>query len=322
MRREPPASQQPVKGSRVSRADFLRIVGSAAVMGPAVASAAEPSSARPHLSIGVLTDCQYADIDTVPPTAKRLYRRSPQKLADALDHLGSMGDLDFMIHLGDAIDQGASSYRVVMPLFRAASVPVHHVAGNHDYSVAPHLRSRVPQYLGMPAPHYSFTRSGWRFIFLDGNALSTFAWNAGSPEHAAATAFLKASSRKLAEYSGGLGTAQLDWLRAELTAAAAAGERAILCCHYPLLPLDGHSLWDTEAVLGVIGEHRKTVAAWFCGHNHDGGFAQHEGVPLVNFRGMVDTPDNSYARADFYSDRIELTGFGREPSRVLALPAA
>jgi len=289
----------------VNRARFLQMLGAGVLAGTARAAEKKPGS--PLLNVGVLTDCQYADVAT-PPKSKRLYRESPKKLAAAIAHLNAMGDLDFMIHLGDAVDRDEKSYDVVLPLFARATVPFYHVAGNHDYEIADALKSKVPSLLGMKAPHYSFVSSGWRFVMLDGNELSTFAWPPGSPQLKAAQDYLKASKRKLTAWCGGLGAKQITWLRAELTAARTAGERAVLCCHYPVLPLDSHSLWDSDDVLAVVQEFKDIVAAWWNGHNHDGNYAARHGVHFLNFRGMVDTPQNSYARVDIFPDRMEVTG--------------
>jgi len=66
---------------------------------------------------------------------------------------------------------------------------------------------------------------------------------------------------------------------------------------------------------GAVGAKR---LAWFNGHHLAGGFAQAEGLPCVTFRGMVETPDrNAFATARFLSDRVILTGHGRESSREL-----
>ena len=302
----------------MNRARFLRLLGAGVIAGTARASDKPPGSAV--LSVGVLTDCQYADADT-PPKSKRLYRESPRKLEAAITHLNAMGDLDFMLHLGDAVDRDEKSYSVVMPLFAKAKVPLYHVAGNHDYDIAAHLKAKVPELLGMSAPYYSFTRSGWRFIMLDGNAVSLFSTPPASPQWQAATAFAKASKRKLAEYNGGLGAEQIEWLKSELSAARKAGERAVLCCHYPLLPMDAHVLWDAEAVLEVVQQNKDLIAAWWNGHNHDGNYAARHGVHFLNFRGMVDTMENSYARVDIFADRMEVTGYGREPRRMMRFPA-
>lgn len=312
---------QPNRGiaAGVKRAQFLRLLGAGVLTGTGRAATDKPEGS-PVLRIGILTDCQYADADT-PPNSKRLYRLSPKKLTEAIDHLNTMGDLDFMMHLGDAVDRDEKSYDTVMPIFARAKAPLYHVAGNHDYDIAAHLKEKVPDLLGMKAPHYSFVRAGWRFVMLDGNLLSLFSTPRDSAQWQASSAFFKSSKRKLTDYSGGLGTEQIDWLKSELQSTRKAGERAVLVCHYPLLPFDGHTLWDAESVLETIKENRDIIAAWWNGHNHDGNYRAQHGVHFLNFRGMVDTPQNSYARVEIYPDRMDVTGYGREPARALRFPA-
>lgn len=290
------------------------------VAGTVKAGASEKPPGSARLSVGVLTDCQYADIPT-PANSKRLYRESPRKLTEAIDHLNAMGDLDFMMHLGDAVDRDEKSYGVVMPLFARAKTPLYHVAGNHDFSIADGLKAKVPELLGMKSAYYSIEKEGWRFIMLDGNQLSLFSSVKGSPAWQAASDWQKGAKRKLTEYSGGLGAEQLKWLASELKHGASAGQRMVLVCHYPLLPLDGHSLWDAEEVLSLLQQYRSSIAAWWNGHNHDGNYCARHGIHFLNFRGMVDTAQNSYARVDLFDDRMEVTGYGREPRRVLRFPA-
>jgi len=300
-----------------SRAAFLRVVSGGVVAAERVGASGLGGGV---LRFGVLTDCQYADVDT-PAGSKRLYRRSPQKLADAIAHCNAMGDLEFLLHLGDAVDRGERSYDVVRPIFRSSVVPVHHVAGNHDYEIASHLKAQVPMLLGMPAAHYRIERGGWRLLMLDGNAVSTFAWPEGSVERREAEGMMAASSGRLAGYNGAMGAKQLEWLRVELESAREAGVRCLLCCHYPVWPVDGHVLWDAEAVVEVLRPWRGVVAAWFNGHNHAGNYAVRDGIHFLNFKGMVEEESNSYARVECYADRIEVTGFGREVSRVLRIGA-
>jgi manganese-dependent ADP-ribose/CDP-alcohol diphosphatase len=306
----------PPRNGRLRRSRFLRLLGAGALA--AKVRAAEKPAGGPVLSVGVLTDCQYAD---VPPNNKRRYRESPAKLTAAIDHLNAMGDLDFMVHLGDAVDRDEKSYGVVMPIFGRAKAPLYHVAGNHDYSIAADWKAKVPELLGMKSLHYSIGCRGWRFVVLDGNALSLFSTPAGSTQWKLAEAYVKASKRKLTDYSGGLGMEQIAWLQRELQKARQSSERAVVLCHYPLLPIDGHALWDAEAVMEVVKEHGDIVAAWWNGHNHDGNYAARHGIHFLNFRGMVDTRENSYARVDVYADRMEVCGYGREPRRVMRFPA-
>lgn len=329
--KDPTAGRAP---SRIRRSGFLRLMGAGVVGGggglpsgrapaqellPAEAGAGAEVSDK--FSIGILADCQYADVETIPQLPHRLYRRSPQKLVDAIQELTRWGDLEFLLHLGDAIDQQENSFRVVVPLLKAAPVPVFQVSGNHDYSVADHLKEKVPELLGMPSAYYAEERGIWRFIFLDGNELSLFSSPAGSPANLAASEFQKASPRKLQDYTGGLGGKQRGWLREQFSAARTAQQKVAVVCHYPLLPVDVHSLWDGDAVESLVKEFRDVVSVWFNGHNHAGNYCARHGIHFLNLRGMVETETNAFARADFYADRIQITGHGREPSRTLKFPA-
>jgi len=74
-------------------------------------------------------------------------------------------------------------------------------------------------------------------------------------------------------------------------------------------------------VLEVVKENHDLIAAWWNGHNHDGNYAARHGVHCLNFRGMVETAQNSYARVDIFPDRMEVTGYGREPRRIMRFPA-
>jgi len=65
---------------------------------------------------------------------------------------------------------------------------------------------------------------------------------------------------------------------------------------------------------------RRLVAAWLCGHDHAGAYAERAGLHFITFQGMVETPDrNAYAFVSFNGDRMLIEGRGREPSRELVL---
>jgi hypothetical protein len=110
----------------------------------------------------------------------------------------------------------------------------------------------------------------------------------------------------------------VKWLKRQLSEAVATGEKAILSCHYPILPDNGHNLWNDEEILSVIDDHADTVIAWFNGHNHAGNYAERNGVHYVTVHGMVDTPDtNAYAILEVLPDALRIRGSGREPDRLL-----
>ena len=82
------------------------------------------------------------------------------------------------------------------------------------------------------------------------------------------------------------------------------------------MPNDPHSLWDTPETLALPAKHPHVVA-WINGHNHAGGYRKIGATHHLNLKGMVETLENTYALATFHADRIEIVGFGREPSRTL-----
>ena len=72
------------------------------------------------------------------------------------------------------------------------------------------------------------------------------------------------------KFGGGASDAQLTWLRQTLAAAAAAGQRVILCCHLALHPdtcPGACLLWNYEEVLEACWQAGNVVAT-FSGHAH------------------------------------------------------
>jgi hypothetical protein len=76
-----------------------------------------------------------------------------------------------------------------------------------------------------------------------------------------------------------------------------------------------------EPVLQAMDE-AGCVAAWFAGHDHAGGYYTRKGVHHVTLKGMVEAPvSNAYALIELHPGMIRETGFGKEPSREMALQA-
>ena len=270
-------------------------------------------------SVGLIADAQYADAE---PGGIRHYRRSIEKLATAVEGINRSA-VSFTIHLGDLIDRHFASFETILEPLGVLREPVYHILGNHDFSVEASEKSKVPERLGMSARFYAFSQSGIRFVFLDGTEVSTFAHLPDDPRHVRAMAWLaewKAAGRRNAQpWNGGIGDGQLEWLEGQLAEAGKAGEKAILLCHYPILPDNAHNLWNDTEVLELIDRNRGTVLAWFNGHNHAGNYAERNGVHYVTVHGMVDTPDtNAWAILDVLPGaRLRVRGEGREPDRLL-----
>jgi 3',5'-cyclic AMP phosphodiesterase CpdA len=288
-------------------------------MTAALSAQTDPTS-PPLFRFGVIADCQFADIPDHEEWNRR-FRLSPAKLKEAVADLNTR-DLAFVVNLGDTIDKILASFDVVLPIFATLKAPVRHALGNHDYDVADGERSAVPGKLGLTRGYYSWRAPGWRFVVLDGCAVSLFGHEDGTPGRAEAMKVFNEAQGALERWNGALGATQRDWLAAELAAARAAGERALLFCHWPVFPQDKHNLWDSAEVLKIIDAHRDVVAAWMNGHNHAGNYGESGGVHFLNFKGMVDTRENAWAEVAVYPDRIVVEGFAREPRRLLKMPTA
>ncbi|MGE7153479.1 metallophosphoesterase [Methylorubrum rhodesianum] len=294
------------------------LAASAALM----ASRAGAAGAR--LRFGVIADPQYAE---APPnlTLGRYYANSLDKMRAAVSAL-NREDLSFVVTLGDTIDRDVASYDKILPIYRTLRHEARFVLGNHDFDVAPEHRGRVASLLGMASPSYDFAASDIRFVVLDGNDVSLFAPPPDDPRRQlAAERLQQAEAAGLVNakpWNGSLGETQFAWLEGCLRAARAAGERVVVLNHYPVAPDNPHNLWDASRLTALLAR-QPHVIAYFNGHNHAGNYVERDGIHYVNFHGMVDTPDSSaFAIVEIAGDRLEIQGFGREPSRSLTLKTA
>lgn len=315
------------RSRRRPRRSFLRALAFAGVLAGASlrpigwgadAPPTTPASPEPLFRFGVIADIQYAD---KPVPGPRQYRASLAKLDRCIAWLNRQ-PLSFVANLGDIIDgngpRSAEDLARVMEHLKPLEAPWRHVIGNHCLELD---RSVLMPALGLSAPWYGFTQNDWRFLVLDGMDVSIKAPK-DSPSGRAAREYLDVNP-KLPTYNGALGPAQLEWLKAQLAAARAAGQRVIVFCHHPVLPAasDASSiLWNGAEVVELLVE-AGCVAAWFNGHDHRGGYAESRGIHFVTFPGLVEAPVDQAACAivEVNADRLVIQGFGTVPSRTLAL---
>ncbi|HEX9792499.1 MAG TPA: metallophosphoesterase [Planctomycetota bacterium] len=264
--------------------------------------------------LGAIADCQYAD---QPDGGQRLYRRSPDKLRAAVADLNGR-DLDLVLHLGDFIDKDWASFDVVAPIYDQLKAPHHHVLGNHDFSVEDARKPEVPARLGLKSRYYALREGSWRFLALDSNDLSTYAWPAGSAELEASLAWYAEHGNGAAQWNGAVGPEQLAWLEAQLVEAAAAGDRVVVSSHHPVYPDAGHNLWNAAAVRELLLRY-PCVKLYLSGHNHNGDYAEIDGLHFLTLHGMVDTEATSYAVLTLGMEWIEVDGVGRTPDRRLTI---
>ncbi len=265
-------------------------------------------------SFGAIADCQYCQVKS---KSIRKYSLSKKKLEECIAKFNRM-NLEYVVHLGDFIDRGYENFDILLPIFNRLNCPKYHVLGNHDYSVADHLKKEVPAKLGMPANYYSYKVKGWRYVVLDGNDVSFHAYPKGSSEAKEAAVYYKANKVTSPRWNGALGSEQIAWLKRTLDNAEKEAENTIIFCHFPVYPKDIHNLWNAEEVVALL-EKYSCVKAYINGHNHHGNYGVKNGIHYLTLKGMVDTNDNSYARISVDSEKIVVKGYGREEDRTLII---
>lgn len=274
----------------------------------------------PVFSFGVITDVQYADIDQV---GARDYRGSPAILEKTIEALNQF-DLAFTVNLGDLIDRDESSFELPLTLLKKSKARIHHVFGNHDYTIADDKKALVPGLLGNPKGYHSFEKEGVLFVVLNGMDVSLDGYAVGSKGY-------KLAAKKLAKleetgannakpWNGGLGETQMKWFEKNLKQAEEQGQKVVVFCHFPVLPENGLQLWNNRDVLELMDKY-KNLVAYFSGHHHGGNYVVHQGIHHLTFYGMVEAKSESLgAVVDVYKDRLELHGIGDQEDRVMFIP--
>ncbi|HEX8045587.1 metallophosphoesterase [Rhizobium sp.] len=279
------------------------------------------SPSVPLFRFGIVADPQYAALE---PNLEldRYPAKSLAKLKQAIAEF-NRHDLAFVVTLGDIIDRHWESFDDILPVYETLRHERYFLLGNHDFAVAPEHLTKVAGRVGLSSAYYDFTHAGYRFVVLNGNEVSLFAPPEGDSRRDEAKVLMRALNDAGApnshRWNGAISDRQHAWLAVKLNEAKAAGEKVVIMNHYPVFPENSHNALDSERMLALLAEHDHVVA-YLNGHNHAGNFGVADGTFFVNFKGMVDTEGNSaYAIVAVYEDRLEITGFGREESRVLTL---
>jgi predicted MPP superfamily phosphohydrolase len=245
---------------------------------------------------------------------------STGKLREAMNSFRS-DSVYFVVNLGDLIDHDYSSYKPVLDILDSSGLKIYHLTGNHDYSVDPRYKKRLP----LPQPskegYYSFVVGSFRFIALNGNELSTYASNSKSQIKEAEdyiSLLRDSGSMNAFDWNGGVSTKQLGWLKGQLDEAVSKNEKVFILCHFPIYPEGIHNLLNYKDVLSILSNYHNVIAS-FGGHNHSGSYGNFNMIHFVTIKGMVETENTgSYARVDVYRNKIWITGSGREKSQILA----
>ncbi|WP_299667987.1 metallophosphoesterase [uncultured Polaribacter sp.] len=268
--------------------------------------------------IGVISDCQYCNCDV---KWDRYYKESPKRLKEAVKTLNK-DTLKYTIHLGDFIDKNFKSLDSILPTWQNLKSPSYHVLGNHDFEVKDSLKKEVLKKLNIKNRYYSFIENDWRFIVLDGNDLSFYGALTETKKQQTDSIFDLLKDKDLPfvkKWNGALSNTQLKWIQKELDKALEKNQKVAFYCHFPIFPIDQHTIWNRAQFLSVIKPY-KNVKLFFNGHNHAGAYQEVDNVHYLTFKGMVDTENTSaFATVNFDKDTVTINGFYREPSRKLVL---
>jgi predicted MPP superfamily phosphohydrolase len=265
-----------------------------------------------QFSFGVIADCQYSNRED---HRNRKYSLSRNKLNEAVKHFNEM-DLEFVVQLGDLIDKDFISYDTVLPILKQLKMQCFHVLGNHDFSVSNNLINSVMEKLNLRSRYYDFTVKDYRFIILDGNDISFYAYPKESVSYRDAVFYYQQHDIDSPKWNGAIGKKQLIWLRSVLDKANNTNEKVILLCHFPVCPENEHNLWNASEIIELI-ESYPCVKVYMSGHNHQGNYEFKKGIHYLTFKGMVETEQTSYSKIQVYADSIFVSGFGREEDRNL-----
>ena len=270
-------------------------------------------------SFGIIADCQYADIET---KGTRYYRNSLSKLQETINEFNKH-ELEFVIHLGDFIEQDSVNFEKVSNIYNNIRIPQYHVIGNHDLSSVVGGLNCVISELEMNKDYYDFKIKDWYFIVLNGMDLNLVAQPAFNKKQNEAEqmfqTLLKNEKINAMKWNGGIGEQQLIWLKHKLKKADSLNGKVILFCHFPVYPKNEHNLWNCEEVIELI-ESYDCVKAYISGHNHHGNYGIKNNIHYLTLKGMVETSEkNAYAIFEAWSDRLKIIGYGREENRTLIL---
>ena len=212
-------------------------------------------SQKPLFSFGIIADVQYADHD---PGGNRFYRSSLIKLREAVTSFKE-DSADFIINLGDLIDRDYGSYKTVLGIIDSSGLNVYHVTGNHDYSVDSRFKKRLPV---LPSSskegYYSFIYKNFRFIFLNGNEISTYLSNNKTAIKKAEDYIARMKDKgenNAIDWNGGISSKQLAWLTNQLNEATGKNEKVFLICHFPVVPENVHNLLNYKEVLPILEKY-------------------------------------------------------------------
>ena len=264
----------------------------------------------------------------------------------------------FIMQLGDIIDgqnsgtygqglkmkdpQSLSALHSITDEFDQSQIAVHHIVGNHELYNFDWLQlkaklNRQQQCIAQDKFYYSFVcATGWRCVVLNSYAISTMQHKESDGYQQAHAILAKKNKnflgqgkkdyfeglegleRRFGPFNGGLGTEQIQWLKATIELSIAQNERVLVFVHNPLYELAASSknlAFDYDIVLDILHNTPKGhIVGVFAGHYHNGGYAQDDhGIHHITIKAPL-THGKCFAYVDVFESRMHCVGQGAQPS--------
>ncbi len=259
------------------------------------------------IAIGLIADVQYAALKEDSDDGSRLqsFSAGADKLGQAIDYWSARPDVQLVLSLGDIVEGWIDSpttladLDVVLAQFGRLSCDVLHTVGNHCVKFIP--RQELLGRLGLATSSYyrrTLVPGRWTLLVLDTTELSTHGgWADGSAQQLETSAFLarpdlpRWGEGRMQRYNGGLGAAQMRWLRAELSGCRERGERVVVASHHCFAAgacRESHRSFNGDEVTELLLSSG-VVALALAGHDHPGGFGIVGGVPFVTCPAVLES---------------------------------
>lgn len=238
----------------------------------------------------IITDFHFGPAKHDTPEYHVAATQAPACIEKIVTQLNEIDDLDFVINLGDLVqdrpgaptrDEDLQNARIALGLLGKLQVPLYHVAGNHDLVTLSHQDLRE---LFQHDLYYSFNAGKHKHIVL----------HCESPGH---------KNVQLLD-------SEFEWLAREIAAA----DRDIIVYLHQLLvehPLEGTScegmpdcayLQNKEEICALLATSPR-VRAVFNGHMHKNLFTVENGIPFISVQAATEPLINPR-----YTDNVALAG--------------
>ena len=117
-------------------------------------------------------------------------------------------------------------------------------------------------------------------------------------------------------WGGGVDSEQLEWLENGLKKASQENKKVAVFCHMIIFPFTHASMFNNEQIAEIL-ERNKCVKAFICGHLHEGGYVQRNGLHYLTLQSILANSEPTFSTLEFCDDKIIVKGFGKESSREL-----